>query len=164
MYLIFSRTLGNGWSVETEVMDAVEEFTCLMYGYAREKSVDSVRSIMLKKMVGEDERMTTKSKVDLSRLPPCKNNLTPHVQRVNHRLANFKRAHIANANGPKPHDPDQGWEKTANGVLEPIWTCGLVLPPSLVDLLVQTVNEELEDEEVDETAEEIDFDDFLDDE
>jgi hypothetical protein len=37
-------------------------------------------------MVGEDEKLTTKSKVDLGRLPPCKNNLMPHVGRVDNRL------------------------------------------------------------------------------
>ena len=57
-----------------------------MYGYAREKSLNTVRSLMLKKMVGQDVRLTAKSKVDLSRLLPCRDNLVPHMQRVNHRL------------------------------------------------------------------------------
>ncbi|CAL8404395.1 unnamed protein product [Boreogadus saida] len=51
-----------------------------------------MRSIMLKKMIGEDETLTTRSKVDLSRLPPCRDNLVPHINRVNHRLAIYKRA------------------------------------------------------------------------
>ena len=55
-----------------------------MYGYAREKSLNTVRSLIL--MVGQDARLTVKSKVDLSRLPPCRDNLVPHIQRVNQRL------------------------------------------------------------------------------
>ena len=47
-------------------------------GYAREKSLNTVHSLMLKKMVEEDARLTAKSKVDLSRLPLCRDNLVPH--------------------------------------------------------------------------------------
>ena len=59
------RKLGDQWSVDREVMDDLEAFTCLMYGHAWEKSVNTVRSIILKKMVGKYEELTTKSKVDL---------------------------------------------------------------------------------------------------
>jgi len=38
-------------------MDDLEAFTYLMYGPAREKSVNTVRSIMLKKMVGENSKI-----------------------------------------------------------------------------------------------------------
>ena len=91
LLLVFSyRKLNDEWSVDKEVTDELGAFTCLMYGHAREKSVNSVRSIMLRKMVGENEELTTKSKVDLSRLPPCRDNLIPHIARVNYRLANYK--------------------------------------------------------------------------
>ena len=144
------------------MLDDIEAFTCLMYGYAREKSVNVVRNIMLKKMVGDDEQLTTKSKVDLSRLPPCKDNLIPHVNRVNHRVAHYKRADKAIFWCPKPYDPDQGWEKNEEGILEPVWTCGSVLPPLLVDLLVQAVDEEVENND-EEEEQEIDYDDILND-
>ena len=88
----FFRQLGDEWLVKSEVMNAIKTFTCLMYGQAQEKSVNAVRSIMLKQMVGEDKQLMTKSKVDLSRLPPCRDNLVPHINRVNHRLAHYKRA------------------------------------------------------------------------
>ena len=121
-----------------------------MYGYTREKSVNSVRTAMLKKMVGEDELLTTKSKVDLSRLPPCRDNLVPHIQRVNHHLAIYKRADQAMFSCPKPYSPGQGWEKTQEGVLEPVWSCGPILPISLIDLIEKTT-EEIEDVEEEET-------------
>ena len=159
--MLFSfRKLGDKWSVDQEVMDELEAFTCLMYGHAREKSVNAVRSIMLKKMVGENEELTTKSKVDLSRLPPCRGSLGPHISRVNYRLANYKRAHQAIFWCPKPYDPGQGWEKNEKGILEPVWSCGPVLPASLVDLLEKTAEEA---EEVGEQAEgqEIDYEELL---
>ena len=85
----------------------VEAFTCLMYGHDRERSINSVRSIMLKKMVGEDEQLTVKCKVDLSRLPPCRDNLVPHIWRVNYRLATYKQAEKENFWRPKAYDPGQ---------------------------------------------------------
>ena len=79
-----SRLLGEEWSVKPEVQEQLEQFTCIMYGHARETSVNSVRTKMLRKMVGEDKKLT-KSKVDLSRIPPCSDSLLPHIQRVNYR-------------------------------------------------------------------------------
>lgn len=143
-------------------MDDIEAFTCLMYGQARVKSVNVVRSIMLKKMVGEDEQLTTKSKVDLSRLPPCRDNLVPHIGRVNHRLAHYKRADKTIFWCPKPYDPGQGWEKTEEGILEPVWSCGPILPPSLIDLLQNTAEEVDEDEE-EEEEQDLDYDELLND-
>lgn len=102
---------------------------------------------MLKKMVGENEKLTVKSKVDLSRLPPCHDNLVPHLQRVNHRLANYKRADQAIFWRPNPFDEQQGWEKNKEGFLEPVWSCGPILPTSLVDLLQSFDDEESDDEE-----------------
>ncbi|KAK3700755.1 hypothetical protein QZH41_010937 [Actinostola sp. cb2023] len=156
-YHVAFRKLGDEWSVEDETIDEIEEFTCLMYGYAREKSLNTVRSIMLKKMVGEDEQMTTKSKVDLSRLPPCRDNLVPHIGRVNYRLANYKCADKAIFWRPNPYDPGQGWQKTEEGLLEPVWSCGPILPLSLIDLLEKTA------EDVDEEGDEqdVDYDEFF---
>ncbi len=45
---------------------------------------------MLREMVGENDQLTTKSKVDLSYLPPCRDNLIPHIQCVTHRLAIYQ--------------------------------------------------------------------------
>ena len=130
-----------------------------MYGHAQDKSVNTGRSAMLKKMVGENEVLTTKSKVDLSRLPPCRNSLAPHIGRVNYCLANYKRAHGATFWCPNTYDPGQGWEKTEEGILEPVWSSGSVLPPSLVDLLQKTVEEAESGEEYD--GQEIDFEEPL---
>ena len=66
-----------------------------MHGHAHVANVDEVRALMLKKMVGEDEALTEKSMVDLSRLPPCRMVLYPHIKRVDHRVGQWKRSHIA---------------------------------------------------------------------
>ena len=35
----------------------------------------------------------------------------------------------------KPYDDEQGWIRTDDGVMEPVWSCSPVLQNSLVDLL-----------------------------
>lgn len=122
-------------------MRDMEAFTCVMYGYPRETSINSLRATMLTSMVGDDEKLTVKSKVDLSKLPPSKANLIPHIQRVNHRVAHYKRADKAMFWSPKPYDPDQGWVQT-DDCLEPLWSSGPpILPPLLINLVEQTASE-----------------------
>ena len=62
--------LGDEWTVPDDIINKLEMFVCLMYGYGRETSANTVRAKMLEKMVGDDDGLTSKSKVDLSRLPP----------------------------------------------------------------------------------------------
>ena len=143
---VFSQ-LGDYWNVKPEVLRQLEQFTCLMYGQSRESSVDVVRAKLLRKMVGEDKKLTSKSKVDLARLPPCHSALKPHVQRVNHRVALYKRADEAILEKPKPYDEGQGWMRTDEGVLKQVWSCGPVLPTSLVDLLDTGEREQEQEEE-----------------
>ena len=52
-------------------MKQLEEFTCLMYGQNRESSMNGLRAKLLRKIVGEDEKLTSKSEVVLARLPTC---------------------------------------------------------------------------------------------
>ena len=53
---------------------------------------------------------------------------------------------------------EHGWIRTEDGLLEPAWHCGPVLPNSLIDLLDTGDSEEV-DEEEEEAEEEFDFDD-----
>ena len=58
------RQLGGDWNLNPQILNKLEQFTCLMYGQNRETSVDIVRPKRLHKMVGEDGKLTSKSKVD----------------------------------------------------------------------------------------------------
>ena len=52
--LLFScGKLGDEWSEDQEVTEELEALTCLIYGFAWEKSVNTVRNIILSKVVGE---------------------------------------------------------------------------------------------------------------
>ena len=75
--------------------------------------------MMLRKMVGEDEKLSSKSKVDFSRLPPCQAALQPYIERVNHRAVLYKRASEAIVETPKPYGRDRDAEKMMMGYLSP---------------------------------------------
>ena len=132
LYSYVFRKLGDDWTIHDSVFEEIETFTCAMYGYPREPSVNIVRSKMLKKMVGEDKPLNADSKVDITRLPSCKTSLLPHVQRVNYRLCCNKKVHIPIFERPKPYDDEQGWVRE-NNIIEPLWTKGISLPQSVVD-------------------------------
>lgn len=154
------KDLGSDWTVKPQVYEALEEFTCLMYGNTRVKSINEVRLLLLKKMVGEDKKLNSKSKVEFSRLPPCKDSLYPHIDRVNYRLCQWKKSHIPIFDCPHPQDGN-GWTMD-DGTLEPLWSKGPILPPSMVDILEEgNIQDESEDEveDYDELLEFLDEDD-----
>ncbi|KAK2164990.1 hypothetical protein NP493_1387g00009 [Ridgeia piscesae] len=122
-----------------------------MFEQKRESSMDGLRAKFLLQIVGEDEKLTSKSKIDLVRLPPCHSALKPHFQRVNHRVALYKRADESILENS--YDYGHGWIRTEDGVLEPVWSCGAALPNSLIDLL-DTGDRDKEEEEEEENEEE----------
>ena len=141
--------LGRYWEVSNETIGLLEEFTCIMYERNREKNINNARFQLLLKMVGPKDKLNLNSKVDFARLPPCRNSLLPHIYRVNYRLACFKKAGIPIFDLPSPCEDNNGWKKDDNGLIEPIWTIGPILPVKLVDILEKTIEQE-ETAEVDE--------------
>ncbi|KAH3820952.1 hypothetical protein DPMN_122705 [Dreissena polymorpha] len=51
-----------------------------------------MQSTSSKQMVCEEEILTVRSEVDLSRSPPCQDNLCKHIFRTNYRLSILKKA------------------------------------------------------------------------
>ena len=106
------------------------------------KIVNSIRSKILRKMVGEDKPLSIDSKVDFARLPPCRVSLLPQVQRVNYRVSRYKKVHIPIFERPKPYDEDQGWVCGETNIIEPLWTKGGILLQSVIDLMGTDDNDE----------------------
>ena len=71
--------LGTSWLMTKELQQEIESFTCIMYGYTQMKSVDVEGSKILQKMVGADNILDSKFKVDLEGLPPYKVCLISHI-------------------------------------------------------------------------------------
>ena len=115
-----------------------------------------------KQMMGEGEQMTTNSNVDFFMLPPCRDNLIPHIKCVTHRLAILKRAEqpIFWCSVYDSFDSGQGWQKVAFVMMEPVWSSGPIFPTSLTDLL-QKITEEMKEDEEEEP--DIDYNDRFDD-
>ena len=137
--------LGKEWQPDEEANTELEEFTCHMYGKPTCKSVNTARASMIRRVTGgSTSSLKDLKKVDLSRLPPCKRALVPHIKRVNYRLAQWKHAHLPTADIPLPTE-DHGWTQR-EGRLEPMWNDGPVLPPSLNEIACSNEKEDSEDE------------------
>ena len=106
------------------------------------KIVNSIRSKILRKMVGEDKPLSIDSKVDFARLPPCRDSLLPQIQRVNYRVSRYKKVHIPIFERLKPYDEDQGWVCGETNIIEPLWTKGGILLQSVIDLMGTDDNDE----------------------
>jgi hypothetical protein len=115
--------LGNNWNVNLKLLKQLEHFTCVMYGQSRETSVNIIRTKLLHKMVGENKKLTSKSKFYLAHLPLCQSALKPHIQSVNHHVTLYKRADTPIVEKTKPYDEEQGWMNTNEGILEAVWSC-----------------------------------------
>ena len=85
--ILVSRDLGDNWQIGEDICGELESLICVLYGQVRDTSLNTLRCKMLKKMVGEEDTLNIKSMVDLARVPPCKDSLIPHIQRVNYRVA-----------------------------------------------------------------------------
>lgn len=73
-FVVIFRSFGDDWVVGVEIIDELEVFMCLMYGYVCKKFFNILCSLMLKKMVGEDVWLIVKLKVDLFRFFFCRDN------------------------------------------------------------------------------------------
>ena len=118
-----------------------------MYEQNHESSMDGFRAKLLRKIMDEHEKLIYKSNVDLARLPPCHSVLKPHLHRLPHRIALYKRADESTLEKPKHYDDGQEWIRTEDGELELLWSYGAAIPNSLVDVLDIGDREEEEEEE-----------------
>ncbi|GFO25552.1 hypothetical protein PoB_005205700 [Plakobranchus ocellatus] len=83
----------------------MEDFTCLMYGSNKIKSVDndSLRLSKAKeKFSSKGSLISADENADLSLLPPCLNSLNLHVTRANYQAMIWKRATESHPDVPAP--------------------------------------------------------------
>ena len=133
-YIPVFADLGESWRLEKTTFKGLQKFVCELYGLSRYSSVNKARLFKLKNMVGSKSKITRKCKIDLYKLPPCKNSLLPHAYRVNFQTRRLKLSHQPCPDIPDPA-PDHGWRVNEEGLLEPQWTTGEVLPLRVVDVL-----------------------------
>ena len=102
-----------------------------MYGQRRETSVDGARVKLLRKITGEGEKLTSKSKVDLGRLPPCYSacsKATCSACESSCCVVQTGTSSNRHVEKPKPYEEGQGkLRNDSNNMLEPIWSCEYIL-------------------------------------
>ena len=76
------QDLRSALDVQEVLYNTLEKFTCLMYGNAHIKSINELRVFMLRNILGREDTLSSKSIVDLSRLPPWKDSLSALIDRV----------------------------------------------------------------------------------
>lgn len=151
----FSRplaSLGESWEVGEDLLSELEQYTCAMYGNSRFTSVDELRLFKLKEKC-DGKPATAMRNMDMGTLPPCRKCLVQHVRRVNYQVAVWKSSHIAKPNIPQASER-HGWTRV-DGVLEPLWIEGQVLPQRLADILQDTMDVNSDEEEEEESDDEV---------
>ena len=93
------------------------------------------------------EVLTSYNGVDISLLPPCRENLKMHVRRanINYQALIWKKADQATPSilGPDGH----GWNTNVEGGLEICWTNANLMPQELADIITGALNPSSKDEE-----------------
>ncbi len=123
---LFTR-LGSSSQVSDHLVDGLEKFVCVLY---RNKRVSSVNLLRHKLFVQKFER--EKKIIDLSLLPPCKENLTLHIQRSNYVAMIFRKANdlMLDLDTPVYH----GWDEAGS-----VRWCSTCFPDDISELLLDSV-------------------------
>ena len=133
--------LGESWSMNKDLLDKIEAFTCAMYGKPKFLHVDDLRFCMLNEKC-KNETISSNTNIDLSALPPCRKSLVQHARHGNFQTVIWKRGHVPTPDTPKAND-GHGWHE-CDGKLRPLWTEeeeDLTLPGAVInDSIAESVN------------------------
>ena len=136
-YIKTFSQLGVTVNIESSVLRELEEFTCLLYRGrgSRTSDVNKLRFEKFQERFNTNtELLTCYNGIDMSLLPPCRDALHMHIERVNYQTLIWNKSDVPKPGIPLP--PGHGWKKTPDG-LEVEWTRGLLMPGELVDVVVE---------------------------
>ena len=103
--------LGKELEVTNDLFNVLEKFKCFLYGFPKHEAVNALhRSIFW------DKFKKKKQVVDISLLPPCRDNLLLHVMRANYVGYIFRNADrlFMDVDDPTNH----GWDEQ----MKVVWT------------------------------------------
>lgn len=115
--------LGQDLEVTGDLFKALERFVCFLYGFPKNEEVNTVR-----RCIFWDKFKKKKQVVDLSLLPPCRDNLHFHVMRSNYVAYIFRKADklLVDIDDPTKH----GW----NEQMKVVWS-SVYYPPDVSEFL-----------------------------
>lgn len=115
--------LGDTWNLSSTAEKDLEIFTCAIYGYKDDTSINEVRYKLF---------VDKKGNIDSHQLPPCKDTFNKKCKRTNYTVSVWKKSLEQ-----KPDIEDavgHGW-KEDNGTLVIDWMSGKPAPDSVLSLL-----------------------------
>ena len=119
--------LGQEWNVAEELMDKLENFTCLLYASkCGTKELNSLRYHLF---------CAKKGGIESHQLPPCNDCFRKHVQRANYQAAIWKRSLQRHPMTPSPVGKGWKWDDQDGTTLAVDWMSGQPAPQALLDLL-----------------------------
>lgn len=136
-YVNAFKKLGELEEVPDDVVDALEKFTCSMYGFKTTKkwhpSINNCRyQKFIQRFTAKTSLLNTDIGVDISLLPPCHSSLHLHIRRCNYQVAIWRRALQPLHSLPDP--TLHGWVYTSEG-LGIQWTHPEMMPEDLASIL-----------------------------
>ncbi|MEL7340934.1 MAG: hypothetical protein AAGM67_10640, partial [Bacteroidota bacterium] len=117
--------VGEDFAFDEDLLPAIEEFVCTLYGL---KNVSSVNEARYTKFCS-----STKKVPEPQQLPPTQDELFQHCKRVSYVTAVVKRALEANINIPSPDG--YGWRVDRDSGMEIVWMTQNPAPDSIVELV-----------------------------
>ena len=140
------HTLGRFASIDDQLLDSLEQFTCLLYGGTATSTINKLRheKFLERFTPKHGSLLSSYNGADMSLLPPCKDSLKMHIMRANYQALIWYKADEAVPNVPSPQG--HGWD-SVDGKLEIKWTEGNLMPQELIDVLVETPDTNPGDEE-----------------
>ena len=101
--------LGKSWSMDKDLLDEIEAFTCAMYGRPKFLHVDDLRFYMLSDKC-KNETIGSNTNIALSELTPYRKSHVQHAKRANFQRVIWKREHVPTPDIPKANDR-HGWHE-----------------------------------------------------
>ena len=96
--------LGSSAQVSDNLFHCLEKFVCVLYGSQRLSSVNLLRHKLFVQKIERERKI-----IDLSLLPPCKENLRIHILRANYVAMMFRQADGLMLQLGSP--ADHGWDE-----------------------------------------------------
>lgn len=115
------QTIGESFQADQDMLTACESFVCALYGHS-ESCVNELRYTLF-----------CKKNISNQSLPPSKDALYLHLQRVNYQTCIWKRSLVSLTAPPDPRN--HGWYTSTGGGIEIEWTKKPSAPAALLNVV-----------------------------
>ena len=142
------KELGKSIDVNESTLKGLETYVCAMYGKPTYSDINKLRFDLFSQRYQSktDHVLSNYDGIDLSLLPPCRDCLHMHILRANYQALIWNSADKAYQEIPSPDG--HGWKLDEIGNISFEWTKGEILPNELIDILSNSTDGEVEEEDI----------------